>query len=167
MALKKEQTDNDKRIEEIMAQERKKQMAKMRKWSKLSEKDLHLEMNELMHKDDDMMDQDILFDLQQLSAILLKKRKYIDSSSYVQTMHYEQYNDKPIKAPEKIDFDNMSEWVIEQISTDSDLSKSLSILFDQYNGLSEEGRKIANMVLVSVLGWQIHTMAVRTKRVGE
>ena len=166
------QTDNDKRIDEIMnmtiddiiADCHKKQAAKDRKWKRKSIRDLELELHDTLFADDDLMDQDNLYDAQNISIMLLKRKKVINDKGEVFTPIFDAYSDKPIKAPEKINFDNMSDWLLEEFTTDSDLAKSLGILFDQYNALNEEGRKIMNMTLVSVFGYQIHTMAVRTKR---
>lgn len=160
----KAQTDTDKEYKKIMEQCKKEQAAKERKWNRMSIRDLELELHEMLFKDDDLMDQENLFDAQNISITLLKRKKVVDKKGTVLRPAFDVYSDKPIKAPEKINFDNMSDWLLEEFTTDSDLTKSLSILYDQYNDLNEEGRKIMNMTLVSVLGYQIHTMAVRTAR---
>jgi len=73
-----EQKIEDERINKIMAECQRVQILKEVKWRRMSADDLLFEIHRLLNEDDDLMDQDNLFDAQTATMILLQKRCLVD-----------------------------------------------------------------------------------------
>jgi len=67
------QTEEDKRIEQIIEESRKAHAKKMKKWKAMKDQALIKEIQSLAYQDDDLIDQDTLFDLQYAIDILAER----------------------------------------------------------------------------------------------
>ena len=68
------------------------------------------------------------------------------------------YSDDEV-ALDETDTEALAEYFWEAIGSDGDpLDKSLSTIISQYESVDSEGKKIINMVLVALCGWQLPTM---------
>ena len=72
---------------------------------------------------------------------------------------FDNYDDKPITEHiiELVDFEELEQWLFFEFTEDNteSITKSLSILTGFYDQLDSFGKKIVNMTMVCMFGWQL------------